>query len=269
MDAVVMAGGVPQPGEPLYEETRGRPKSLLDVAGKPMVQWVLEALDQAEGVERVVLVGLAPEDGLHSRKLAAYLPEQGGLLKNMQVGAAALQQHNPAAEYGLFVSGDIPALTGQMVDWLLHTVARDNVDIYYNVVARETMEARFPGANRTYTRFRDVEVCGGDMNVGRLRLLTDESGPWGELIRRRKHPLAQAALIGFDTLLLLALHRLTLQDMVERVTRKFGLSGRAILNPYPEIAMDVDKPHQLALLRRHLQTRTGGPAPDVQPDPVP
>ncbi len=255
MDAVVMAGGIPQPGDLLYEETQGKPKALLEIAGKPMTQWVLDALDQATGVERVILVGLQPQDGLRSQKLTTYLPEQGSLLANMQTGAFEILRQNPAATHGLFVAGDIPAITGAMVDWLLQKTAEGRHDVYYNVVAREVMEARFPESRRTYIRFRDVEVCGGDMNIGRLQLLTNNSGPWGELIRRRKKPLAQAALIGFDTLLLLFLRRLTLQGMAERVSRKLGLSGQAILNPYAEIAMDVDKPHQLALLRAHLAAR--------------
>ena len=43
MDAIVIAGGIPQPEEPLYEYTQGIPKAMLNIAGKPMVQWVLDA----------------------------------------------------------------------------------------------------------------------------------------------------------------------------------------------------------------------------------
>ena len=34
IDAVVMAGGVPGPDEPLYPLTQGRPKALLPLAGR-------------------------------------------------------------------------------------------------------------------------------------------------------------------------------------------------------------------------------------------
>ena len=47
MDAIVTAGGIPQPGEPLYEYTLGASKAMLDVVGKPMIQWVLDALEGA------------------------------------------------------------------------------------------------------------------------------------------------------------------------------------------------------------------------------
>lgn len=258
MDAVVMCGGTPQPGELLYEECQGRPKAMLEIAGKPMVQWVLDALDEAAHVERVVLVGLRPEDGIHSHKLAASIPDQNGMLLNMRAGAEEVRRLNPAAQHALFVSGDIPGIRGEIVDWLVTTALQRDLDIYYTVVKRETMEARYPNSRRTYTRLRDVEICGGDMNIGRISLLLDRQGPWEELLRRRKNPLAQAALLGFDTLFLLLLRALTLEQAIGRVTRKLGVTGTALVSPYAEIGMDVDKPYQLELMRKDLAARQGG-----------
>ena len=82
MHAVVMAGGVPGPEDPLYADCQGRPKALLDVAGRPMAQWVLDALGGSRQVEKVFLVGLGPESGLACRKPMSYLPDQGGLMNN-------------------------------------------------------------------------------------------------------------------------------------------------------------------------------------------
>ena len=53
MDALVVAGGIPKEGEPLYEYTQGKPKALLDVAGKPMIQWMLDALSGSEKIDTV------------------------------------------------------------------------------------------------------------------------------------------------------------------------------------------------------------------------
>ena len=44
IDAIVTAGGIPQSGDPLYAYSNGDSKALIDVAGKPMIQWVLDAL---------------------------------------------------------------------------------------------------------------------------------------------------------------------------------------------------------------------------------
>ena len=59
-------------------------------------------------------------------------------------------------------------------------------------------------------------------------------------------------MIGVDTLLLVLLRQLTMQKAVERVARKVNMSGKAILCPYAEVGMDVDKPFQLELMRADL-----------------
>lgn len=114
------------------------------------------------------------------------------------------------------------------------------------------MEARYPGSRRTYVRLKGLEVCGGDLNAIRLSLAAEDNPLWARLIEARKSPLRQAALIGFDTLLLLLLRRLTLEDAAARVCRRLGLRGLALLCPYAEIGMDVDKPFQLELVREDL-----------------
>ena len=58
MDAILMAGGIPKPDQPLYQFTQGISKAMLEIAGKPMIQWVLDALSEAENVDSVTIIGL-------------------------------------------------------------------------------------------------------------------------------------------------------------------------------------------------------------------
>jgi len=60
MDVILTAGGSPLPDEALYPATRGGYKAMLEIAGKPMVGWVLNALAGAKSVNRIVVVGLPP-----------------------------------------------------------------------------------------------------------------------------------------------------------------------------------------------------------------
>jgi len=82
MQALLMCGSVPDPKDPLYPYTRGGPKALLDVAGKPMAQWVLDALNGSTLVDGVIIIGLGPESGLIPKKPVAYLPDHGGAVPN-------------------------------------------------------------------------------------------------------------------------------------------------------------------------------------------
>jgi hypothetical protein len=55
---------------------------------------------------------------------------------------------------------------------------------------------------------------------------------------------------------LMLIRRITIDDTVKRVSNRLGLKGRAIISPYAEIAMDVDKLHQLELVISDLSHRS-------------
>jgi GTP:adenosylcobinamide-phosphate guanylyltransferase len=251
MDAFVMAGGIPDPEDPLYAATRGQPKALLDMAGKPMIQWVLDALSAAARIERVVVVGLGPEAGAKCGKPTTYIPNQVGLLDNIQAGVNEILRVNPQAGRVMAVSSDIPAVTPAIVDWAADVAGQTEHDICYFVVERSVMEGRFPSSRRSYVRLKDAEVCGGDMSVMRAGLVSDRR-LWERIVASRKNALRQASLLGWDVLALVLLHRLSIARAEQMVSRRLGLKGRVIPCLYPEVAMDVDKPHQLEILRQHL-----------------
>lgn len=252
MDAIVTAGGKPKPGEPLYRFTQGKYKALLDVAGKPMIQWVLDALSGSRLVERVVVIGLPPDSGLSCALPITYYESTGDIVSNTVNGIRYTLQINPTADLVLSLSSDLPAITPQMVDWLIEAAGQSEHDFYYPVVTRQAMEGRFPTSNRTYLRLRDGDYCGGDMMCLRTELIRHEDPLWERLADARKSPLRQAALLGFDTLLLIALHLVTLEQAANKISKRLRIRGRALPSPYPEVAMDVDKPHQLEIVRSDL-----------------
>lgn len=252
MDAIVTAGGSPLPGEPLYEETRGEFKALLNIAGKPMIQWVMDALDDAEKVERVVLIGLPENCGIKSKKLAAILPSQGDMLENIRGGVKKTLEFNPQAKHTLVVSSDIPSITGEMVDWVVNAALESDDDIYYNVIEQRVMEKRYPTSKRSYTYLKDYVICGADLNVIRTLTVTSNDKMWQKIIAARKNVFKQAALVGYDTLVLLIFRAITLQQAVDTVTKRLKITGRAIVCPYAEIGMDIDKPHQLEIIRADM-----------------
>jgi len=230
---------------------------MLDVNGRPMIQYVLDALNGSAQIENIVVVGLPPDNLLESSRPLVLLEDHGDMVANILAGASKLAALDPAATHCLVVSSDIPAITSAMVDWLIEQVGQSDHEIYYNVIERKVMEARYPGSRRTYVHLKGVQVCGGDMNAIRISLASSDNSLWDRLIEARKSPLRQAALIGYDTLFLLLLRRLSVQEAEVAVSRKMGFRGRAILCPYAEMGMDVDKPFQLEIMREDLAGRHG------------
>jgi len=255
MDAILTAGGIPQPGEPLYEYTQGINKALLDISGKPMIQWVLDALEGANGVERIIIIGLPADTVLTSSKVAAFIPTHGSMLENIRAGVNKVMELNPDTLHVLAVSSDIPGITPEMVDWVISATMETDHDVYYNIITRQVMEARYPDSRRSYTHLKEFDVCGGDMNVIRTSMVTGNDSLWEEIIAARKNVFKQASLIGFSTLILLLLRRINLDSALKRVSERLNLRGRAIVCPYAEVGMDVDKPHQLEIMRADLQKR--------------
>jgi hypothetical protein len=253
MNAIVTAGGIPQPEDPLYTFSSGNAKALIDVAGKPMVQWVLDALGEAKNVDNVIVIGLSPRSDVTCKKPMHFLSNQGRMLANIVAGVNKTLELDKKNKYVLVVSSDIPTIKSEMVDWLIETCMETKDDLYYGVCPKEVMESRFPGSKRTFTHLKDMDVCGADMNLTHVRMATEHLDMWEQLIGTRKSPLRSASIIGFGTLFKLATRQLTLAEAVSRVGRRIGIRGRAIVWPYAEPCMDVDKPHQLEILRADLE----------------
>jgi GTP:adenosylcobinamide-phosphate guanylyltransferase len=256
VDAVVLAGGTPQPGERLYPYTLGQPKALLEIGGRPMLHWILEALDQAVTVRRIAVSGLSsPAAPVGASKPLIFTPDRGSLMGNAQGGAAELAKSGPLTPLLLLVSSDIPALTPPIVNWIVTTSLETSHEAYYSLIPRDRMEARFPGSRRSYFYFKDGVFTGSDVNVVAASLVMHGHSKAPAIIEARKNIFRQAALIGFDVLIRFALRRLTVAEAVRIVSQRLQIQGRALICPYAEAGMDVDKPGQYELVKRDLESR--------------
>ena len=174
------------------------------------------------------------------------------MISNIKAGVERIEEINPESKHVLVSAADIPAATTEMVDWLIDEVKGKDFDLNYNVVEQSVMENRFPGANRTFTKLSGISLCGGDMNVISTWTVTAKGGLWSKLEEARKNVFKQAALIGFDTLFLVLFRILDLEGTVRYAEKKLGMKVLVKQSPYAELAMDVDKPHQLEILRKDL-----------------
>jgi molybdopterin-guanine dinucleotide biosynthesis protein A len=256
VDAVILAGGTPKPGELLYTYTQGKPKALLEMGGHSMLDWILEALDQAATVRRIAVSGLAASAAsAPARKPRVYVSDQGSMMGNAQAGAVELAKTEPLTSHVLLASSDIPTITSEIVDWIVTASLETNDEAYYSLIPREKMETRFPGSRRSYFHFRDGVFTGSDINLMSADLVVHGHAKAPALIEARKDIFQQARLIGFDVLLLFALRRLTVADAARIVSQRLVIKGRAMICPYAEAGMDVDKPLQYEMVRRDLEAR--------------
>ena len=75
-------------------------------------------------------------------------------------------------------SSDIPALTTEMVEWVIDQASQADVDITYFTIRRQDMEKRYPESHRTFTRFQDAALCSADIFLMRAEKVLNPSGRW-------------------------------------------------------------------------------------------
>ncbi len=255
MKAIVLAGGSIAEDSLLRDSINTEKKSLAPICGKPMVQWVMDALNTSAAVDDIWISGLTETDGIGLEKSVVYVADQGGIFENIRYCANQIYKQTGKPELVFIVSADIPGLQAHMVDWLAAQIEDDRFNLYYSTASQTVIERTFPGANRSYIRLKDIAICGGDINIINTDLFQNEKNLWKELTLTRKSPLKQAGMIGIGTLILVLLRAITLEKAVNRICHKLEVRGKALHVPYAEMAMDVDKPHQFQLMETYLDQR--------------
>jgi len=251
--AVVTAGWSPKEDDPLTEYTRDRPKALIPIAGKPMIAHVVDALAGSRYVQHIVVVALDPAAEVQFSVPVEHVPDAGGLLANAEAGIQYVADNYPNLDGVLLSSSDLPTITPPIVDAFIEECFRTDHDLYYSVVERSVMEARFPESRRSYVHLREGDVAGGDILLIRPSLALSHRALWEDLAAARKSSLRQARLVGMGLFFKLLTRRLSLDDAERRICQVLSVRGRAIPFPYAEVGMDVDKPFQLEIVRAEME----------------
>ena len=246
VDAAVLAGGDPEPGLP-----PGVPnKAFLPVAGKPLVYRVVEALRATPAVRRVVLVAPPEVPEVVARLCHQVIPDRKDLLANVEAALHALD----GAAWVLACAADLPLLSARAVAGFLEACEAREADFYYGVVRQEDLQARFPGARKTFVRVREGAFTGGSLLLLKPWVLERVRPLLEQVVDARKNPARLATLFGAGTVVKYLTGRLSVADVERRVWELTGLRGAAVVCPDPEVALDVDvgKPENLKVAERAL-----------------
>jgi len=156
----------------------------------------------------------------------------------------------------LIVASDLPVLTRLAVDDFIARVAALQADVVYGCVEKRVHLQRFPEVPHTWARMRDGTYCGGGIVAMKPRALPTLERFIEQLGAARKHPFKLASLFGWDMLARFAVGRLSIAQAEARAAKILGAPVRALISPYPETAVNVDRPSDVALARRLVAERS-------------
>ena len=242
LSALVLAGSRGG-GDPVALAEGVAHKALVEVGGTPMLVRVIAAL-QAAGIARIAVAADDPEViALATALGAGILPPAQGPSASVAAGFAA--QGAPL----LVTTADHALLRPEWVcDFLKDTPPGADVSVL--LASRERVNAAIPDCRRTWLRFADGEWSGCNMFLLSTSRAHAAIALWQTVEANRKRPWRIAARLGFGTLLRYAAGRLTLAEAVARLGQRIGLDARAVAARDGLAAVDVDKPGDLADVRR-------------------
>ncbi len=247
-NAVVLGGG--DPGDAFAAAHSVDVKPLITVAGRPMGEWVLRALNDSQRVERVAYVG--PLQGEMGDLVSVRVTDRGTLIANLEAGVAALRLPGSAPQRRvLVVTADIPMLSGGDVREVLDQAP--TAGLVYPIVEKSVCEAAYPGVKRTYARLKDGTFTGGNLFLLDPALIGKFLPRLRAVLDARKQPLKLAGLVGPGFLVKMLLGQLRIAELEVRVSRILGVEARALITGRAAVGTDVDKDADLALAEGQLK----------------
>ena len=211
-DVIVLAGA--RNNGKLMEVSDTPHEALIPIQGRPMVEYVFQALRSTPDIDRIGVVG--PEELRPILDPDMELVLAGDTyIENIMRGV----RHFRDRKRILLVTADIPFIhRGALEDFLQRCGDRE-ADIYYPVVSKEANEERFPGVQRTYFTIKDGTFTGGNIMMVSPEAVIRCQPTVEKIVNSRKKPWEMFRLLGPIFILRALFKRLTLKDIEHRVKK--------------------------------------------------
>lgn len=241
VDAVVLAGGSAKGLS--VEETDT--KALITIHDRPMVGYVVDALRRTPEVQKIVVV--ISKDGSReawAEEADVIVVSDGSMTDNLFAGLEKVDQKGLV----LVTSADIPLLSSKAISDFLERCSRFEAKLYYPIIARGELEKQYPGSVRTYARMKEGYYTGGNIALLDYETFLANRDLLEKFYGLRKSPLKLALTIGLASIIKFLFHRLTMAEGERKISNLIKAKGIAIITPYAEIGIDVDKDSDLELV---------------------
>lgn len=258
LTALVLAGRRPGPPDPMEAAEGVAHKAFIDIAGAPMIARVLKTLSAVDAIDDILIA--APEDSRARFAAFATPGKKTDFIAASGTPAATVHDALTKSEGGLLATTcDHPLLQPGMVGHFLRKIDPNAFGAAAACVDSKVYDAAYPGTRRTFVRLSDIAFSGANLFWFKKGAAEPLLLYWRALEAKRKNPAAMAATIGVGTLIRYAAGRLSSDTLLKTIAAKTGVAARLVPLPQAEAAIDVDKPEDLALVRRIFAGRCGAP----------
>ncbi|MDH5402070.1 MAG: hypothetical protein OEY49_06230 [Candidatus Heimdallarchaeota archaeon] len=236
---------------PLLEASGVDNKAFIDLAGKPMLYHVLEAVENAKFVNNIYITGLTESEiDFKFTKHVEYLPGGGDNTFDTLSSTIyyLLKKENPP-EFICNITSDIPLITSEMIDNTIESIDWSlDADVYYTMISRKALYDKYPDVHKKPLSLTDGVFFGGDVHIFRPEAIIGRESYLRTLMERRKKFVGMARLMGPWNTFKFAFKKTSMRDITRKIWQLMGLKW-AIVFAYPEFIMDLDYLDDLELFK--------------------
>lgn len=241
--ALVLAGSRPGAPDPVALAEGVPHKVLALVDGETLLERLVGALRRA-GIEEIAVSANHPAVEAEARRLgAALLPTARGPSESADL---AFERFGPPL---LVTTGDHPLLEAGWIEELIAGTP-EGAEVSLMLAERSRVEAAAPDTRRTWLKFADGEWSGCNLFLLAAPAAERAIAAWKQVEADRKRPWRIARRLGIGTLWSYWRGKLTLAEALARLGRGLGVEAALVPARDGRAAIDVDKPEDLALVRR-------------------
>jgi len=265
VSVLILAGQRQGVVDPLLADTGVSWKALLPIHGKPMIAYVLAALDASKGVSRPYWISGMDKNLIDPMPDSVTDPMTDSGLNQSPSEAGPASSVVVAAQAGLpfpfmVTTCDHPLLTPDMVEYFLRESQASGADFTLGLATKNIIQPAYPHVKRTYLKFKATGHHSGHVSGCNLFYIRNAKGLeaikfWRAAQHDRKRPIKLARRLGIWMLLKYLSGGLTLNIAFKYVSKSLKINAKYIILPFAEAAIDVDKPSDLKLVSEILNGR--------------
>ncbi|MCK5141086.1 MAG: hypothetical protein KAQ70_02745 [Candidatus Heimdallarchaeota archaeon] len=237
-------------------------KSLLPFLGKPLVQWVIDVLDQSEYVDKIYVLGLDESDANLKGNLE-FVPVRsiGTLYSKYKAGLKYLRSKNINPDNIIITFSDIPGMTLEGFNQFMEAL-QDKVgyDFVLGAVPADIIEEAIPNSERAVAQIGKHFLVQGDVLFLSPRVIDEGKEAIISFSNLRKKRSFRQILKfiakkpkSWSKLMKVFLKIASLEDAVVGFERAFDCKADVVILDDPGIGMDMDLPGDYEKLEKYVK----------------
>lgn len=243
--STIILAGDRSHGDPVAGMAQVSGKSIVPLAGIPMIVRVIEAIEASNMAGNITICGPAQSTIRECPALQQMIDEHR--VEWLPPGnspcssAAYCIDRVSGADPVFLTTADHGLLNPDIIGYFLKQSAATKTDATVGLVDYQTIVNTYPASRRTRIKFQNGSYCGCNL----FSLFNDRGKKlvsiWKQVEEDRKHPFRiLGRLLGPVRTLYYLLGRLTLEEALRSLEEKYNINTRAVILPYPAAGIDVD-----------------------------